>query len=412
MRYAVARSVSELGHLSVALLVGLAGLLALVLTVIAVPTTVIGIGLFVALVAVGLTRRLAGWQRGRAAAVLGRPVLSPYRPVPRGLLGRIRGVVGDPASWRDIAWLPVHLLLALVGMVVALGLWFACLECLTAPGLLALLPEPTGFDPVVLDLTRRSVGLSWLAVAVGAALLPLAYRLPRLMLRAQALLAAALLGPTAASELTRKVGQLSASRNDARDAAAAELRRVERDLHDGAQARLVALSLSLGMAEDIIDVDPTGAKALLGEARTHATASLAELRDLVRGIHPPLLADRGLAGAVEALALNCPLPASVRVELSRRLSPPVESAAFFAIAEALVNAVRHSVADQVDVKLSEAAGVLRIVVRDDGRGGADPARGTGLRGIARRLSAFDGTLHIDSPANGPTVLTMEVPCAS
>jgi signal transduction histidine kinase len=191
-----------------------------------------------------------------------------------------------------------------------------------------------------------------------------------------------------------------------------ERRRIERDLHDGAQARLVSLGMSLGMAEEQFTRDPEGARQLLAEARASSSAALAELRDLVRGIHPPVLADRGLSGAVQALALATSLPVEVQAELPERLPAPVESAAYFAVAEGLTNVVKHSGAAHAWVRMVHAAELLRIEVTDDGSGGASSDRGTGLRGIERRLSAFDGRLTVISPQGGPTTLTMELPCAS
>jgi signal transduction histidine kinase len=275
---------------------------------------------------------------------------------------------------------------------------------------LALVPEQTRFDPAVLEITGRSGPWTWALVPVGVALAVAAYHLPRHLVRGQARLAAALLGPTATARLSARVTRLTATRAAAVDASAAELRRIERDLHDGAQVRLVAMAMNLGVAEDVIDADPAGAKALLAEAKASAGAALTELRDLVRGIHPPMLADRGLAGAVQALALDSAIPVDLELRLDRRLSPPVESAAYFAIAEALANAIRHSGAQQVQISLTDQGTALSITVRDDGRGSADPAQGTGLRGIHRRLSTFDGSLHITSPSGGPTVLQMELPC--
>jgi signal transduction histidine kinase len=209
-----------------------------------------------------------------------------------------------------------------------------------------------------------------------------------------------------------RVQQLTESRAETVDTQAAELRRIERDLHDGAQARLVALGMSLAMAEDELDRDPAGARALLAEARGASSAALEELRDLVRGIHPPVLADRGLIGAAQALALAAPLQVTVSAEVPDDLPAPVESAAYFVVAEALTNVVKHAGARHAEVTLTQAEDRLTIVVRDDGSGGADPALGTGLRGIARRLSAFDGTLTVSSPAGGPTALVMVLPCAS
>jgi signal transduction histidine kinase len=196
------------------------------------------------------------------------------------------------------------------------------------------------------------------------------------------------------------------------DTQAAELRRIERDLHDGAQARLVALGMSLAIAEQQLEHDPESARALLTEARAASSDALAELRDLVRGIHPPVLADRGLAGAVRALTLAAPLPVTLDIEDSGRLPAPLESAAYFAIAEALTNVIKHAEARTAWVVIGRADERLTLTVGDDGAGGADPSGGSGLRGIERRLSAFDGTLEVKSPPGGPTEVVMVLPCAS
>jgi signal transduction histidine kinase len=227
------------------------------------------------------------------------------------------------------------------------------------------------------------------------------------------------------AELAGRVEQLTQTRADAVDTAAAELRRVERDLHDGAQARLVALGMNLRAAERLIPTSPQAAMALVAEAREASAKALTELRDLVRGVHPPVLADRGLADAVRALALDAPVRTETDIDLPGRLDPPVESACYFAVAEALANAVKHSGARLVQTRMrysppprlgrlsgaGPAAGVLRIEVTDDGVGGADPAHGTGLQGVERRLGTFDGILAVNSPPGGPTMIIMEVPCA-
>ena len=213
-------------------------------------------------------------------------------------------------------------------------------------------------------------------------------------------------------ELAERVDVLTRSRKDALDVQVAEMRRVERDLHDGAQARLVSLGMSLSMADELMDSDPDEARRLLAEARAVAGDALGDLRALVRGILPPVLADRGLAGAVEALVLASPVPVEMTMELPReRLPAPVESAAYFAVAEVITNMIKHSGARLCWVVGREANGLLSIVVGDDGGGGADPEKGSGLRGIERRLEAFDGTVQIASPSGGPTIVTMELPCA-
>jgi signal transduction histidine kinase len=207
-----------------------------------------------------------------------------------------------------------------------------------------------------------------------------------------------------------RVARLTETRSDALDSQAAELRRIERDLHDGAQARLVAMGMSLGAIEHLLERDPQKAKILLSEARESSSKALTELRDLVRGIHPPVLAERGLGDAVRALAMASPLKTEVSAEIAGRIEAPVESAAYFAVSEILTNAAKHSGAQRVWVDLRHEEGMLRIVITDDGRGGADASDGTGISGIERRIGTFDGVLALNSPVGGPTMVTMELPC--
>jgi signal transduction histidine kinase len=211
--------------------------------------------------------------------------------------------------------------------------------------------------------------------------------------------------------LERRVRTLTQTRTDAVDTAAAELRRIERDLHDGAQARLVALGMSLQAAEKLFLTSPEAALALVSEAKEASSQALTELRDLVRGIYPPVLADRGLADAIRSLAMDSPLNTTVDIDLPGDVEMPVGSAVYFAVAEALTNAARHADADVIRVEVSHGGGVLRASVIDDGAGGADPERGTGLIGIERRLATFDGILAVSSPHGGPTIVAIEVPCA-
>ncbi|HXJ25831.1 MAG TPA: histidine kinase, partial [Streptosporangiaceae bacterium] len=252
--------------------------------------------------------------------------------------------------------------------------------------------------------------LAVLAGLQGLALIGLALWLapraldPRLM---------ALLWPQRASEaeLAGRVEQLTQTRAEAVDSAAAELRRVERDLHDGAQARLVAVGMNLRAAQKLITSSPEAASQLLAEAIDSSSRALTELRNLVRGIYPPVLADRGLPDAIRALALDTPLHTVTDIELPGRPDLPVESACYFAVAEALANAVKHAGARHVQIHARHDGELLRIEVTDDGAGGADPARGTGLRGLERRLATFDGILAVNSPPGGPTLVVIEVPCA-
>jgi signal transduction histidine kinase len=207
-----------------------------------------------------------------------------------------------------------------------------------------------------------------------------------------------------------RIERLEESREAAVNVQESELRRIERDLHDGAQARLVALGMSLGMAEEKLRSDPEAAVALLAEARSDAREALEELRDLARGIRPPILTDRGLGAAIEALGARSPVPVRVSVDVSERPPDAVETAAYFVVAEALANAIKHSSATRIDVTVTRSDGMLAAVVRDDGQGGAKLV-GSGLTGLEQRVRALDGTLRVDSPAGGPTTVRAELPCA-
>jgi signal transduction histidine kinase len=211
-------------------------------------------------------------------------------------------------------------------------------------------------------------------------------------------------------ELTDRVDVLTRTRRGALDIQAAELQRIERDLHDGAQARLVSVAMSLGLAESLLASKPHELPGLLTEARSTTLAALDDLRTLMRGIQPPVLADRGLEGAVRALALDVAVPVTVGGTLPGRPPVPVESAVYFTVAECLANVVKHSEATSASVSLRYGGGLLSVTVGDNGRGGAHPGGGTGLRGVARRLESFDGKLAFSSPPGGPTTVTMEVPC--
>jgi signal transduction histidine kinase len=208
-----------------------------------------------------------------------------------------------------------------------------------------------------------------------------------------------------------RIERLERTRAGAVDVQDTELRRIERDLHDGAQARLVALGMSLGLAEQRLADDPEAARALVAEARAGLGEALRELRDLARGIHPPILTDRGLPAAVAALADRSPVPIDVDADVPDRPAPAVETAAYFVVAEALANAAKHAGATEVHVRIDGRGDVLSIRVEDDGQGGADPA-GHGLRGLRRRVEALDGIFSVASPPGGPTIVQAELPCAS
>jgi signal transduction histidine kinase len=279
-----------------------------------------------------------------------------------------------------------------------------------APGLAGLLvpARPPGASPGLYGLviitsqaTRLAATLQGLAlIGFGCWLVPRTF--PAV---------GRLLGRGPAAELTRQVRQLTQSRAVAVDTAASDLRRLERDLHDGAQARLVALGMNLRAAERLIPLNPDAALALVAEARDTSARALTELRELIRGVHPPVLADRGLADAVRALALDSPLHVDTRIDLPGRPPAPVETACYFAVAELLTNAAKHSGARAARVDVTHADRMLRIDVTDFGLGGADPAAGSGLAGVEKRLAAFDGIMAISSPPGGPTIVVLEVPCA-
>ncbi len=268
-------------------------------------------------------------------------------------------------------------------------------------GVLASHPQLYGF----VEVSSRQLAV--LAGAEASAFLAMAaWMFPRTVVKHGRLLAA----PEPNLELEGRVQRLTETRDHALHNAATELRRIERDLHDGAQARLVALGMNLRAVERMLPGSPDAALALVAEARETSVRALNDLRDLIRGICPPVLADRGLGHAVRALSLDTPLPVVLDIDLPGRLSAPVETACYFAIAELLANAVKHSGARQVQLRIHHASEVLRIEVSDDGVGCADPANGTGLQGIERRLGTFDGILAVSSPPGGPTMIVMEVPC--
>jgi signal transduction histidine kinase len=379
---------AALGALAIAEVVLLHPIL-LVLALVPIP----GIGP-VARQLTDLTRRLCGeW--------CGVPIASPYRPEPAGEgEGRLptwrqrrRWVMDDPATWRDVAWI---LLNPWLGAVLAGGSAAAIVYGIFGMAL------PHGSTQLAGVISHPLYGI--LLAVSGFVAAPW-------LLRGYGEFTRSLLGPTRHAQLALRVSHLAQTRSDAIDTGAAEMRRVERDLHDGAQARLVALGMTLDAAGQLIDINPAAAQALLTEARDNSVKALAELRDLVRGIHPPVLADRGLADAVRALALDSPLQVRVTSDLPGRPPAPVESAAYFAVSELLANAAKHADARRVWIDIRHDGGVLRIGVTDDGCGGADPAGGTGLSGIERRLAAFDGVLAVSSPSGGPTVVNMEIPCA-
>jgi signal transduction histidine kinase len=349
-------------------------------------------------------RRLAGLTRRLAGEWCGVPIAESYEPPPADLArlpytARLRWLFSDVTTWRDLLWVAVN---ALVGWILAV----ASAALIVVGGVVFLVPVisravpppafPGNTKPVLAIL-----GCAMLATGVAAA---------PWLLRGYGLLAATILAPPGKAELALRVRHLSQTRSEALDTGAAEIRRIERDLHDGAQARLVAMGMTLDAAGQILDTNPDAARALLFEARDSSVKALAELRALVRGIHPPVLADRGLGDAIAALTLDTPLRVHLASDLYGRPPAPVESAAYFAVSELLANVSKHAEARETWIDIRHTDGMLRIGVTDNGHGGADPARGSGLRGIERRLASFDGILAISSPPGGPTAVTMEIPC--
>ncbi|MEV4702482.1 sensor histidine kinase [Actinoplanes sp. NPDC049316] len=385
----------------------------LVLWVVALALTpVAGIGMVALPFVTWLVRGRADLAR-RLAARAGVVIARPYAPRPEKALPggwrRYRWILTDPATWRDLAWLLPGGVAGLVLGVLTLALPLYGIEGITLlPLWLSLGLDSYGYG---LYWPIQSLGEGMMSLPQGVLILAAGVAVAPGLRWVDARFTKLFLAPTKAAELRLRVAQLTETRADTVDAQAAELRRIERDLHDGAQARLVSLGMTIGLAEEMLERDPEAARKLLAEAREASGSALVELRHLVRGIHPPVLAERGLAGAVRAFALGLPIPVGVEADLPGRPETPVESAAYFAVAEALTNVVRHSGAHTAAVSLRYADGGLTMVVLDDGRGGADPDSGTGLRGIGRRLAAFDGTMTLSSPPGGPTVVTMELPCA-
>jgi signal transduction histidine kinase len=363
------RRVTQLVWALTLLVYAFVGLALFIITITGFGLVLVSVGILMLLAFLPVVRWYANFHRRWAGSMLGTEIPSSYRPPrPGNVLIRLWGVGRDPATWRDVLWLLVNSTAGLTLTIVA-----------TVEAVLSLLfwwwPKKTA-------LYADAVLIKWL------------------------------LSPSKKALLASRVRELAESRAETVDTQAAEIRRIERDLHDGAQARLVALGMNLGMAAEAVERDPENAKLLLAEAQAASSEALAELRGLVRGIHPPVLADRGLVGAVQALALANPMPVEVEADVPERLPAPVESAAYFAVAEALTNVIKHSGAHRARVYLRHDGELLRMTVEDDGRGGADAGAGSGLRGIERRLSAFDGRLDITSPPGGPTVVTMELPSES
>lgn len=355
-----------------------------------------------------------GEGRYQLGLLLRRKVFTSYEmAVQMQHAGRL---IQDPATWRDLAWLLLNPLVALALFAVPIAVGLYGLAALAGSAVAVLLfgatrPAPTGLAETFWHPTAALGGLVWLAIPAGLLLIGAYLATTWWSLRCHGRWSAWLLRPTARARLAQRVHELTVTRTHATDTGAAELRRIERDLHDGAQARMVAVGITLRTAERVLDDDPATARRLVAEARATSAAALRDLRALVRGIHPPVLAERGLVDAVRAVALDTPVGVAVHADVPGEPEPPVAAAVYFAVCELLANAAKHAHPARIDITMTHSGGVLRVLLRDDGRGGADPASGSGLRGVTQRLATFDGTLVIDSPAGGPTTATLELPCA-
>ena len=352
------------------------------------------------LMAVALLDLLTTAQRGRARALCGVEVPSRVPPE-AGWLVRLRAGL----TWRQAVH---HLLVAPVQALCAglvLALWGASAVLLGFFGWVWLLPpgNPLRTGPGwVVEGAFATVG--------GLLLLVATPWLVALCAAVDLWTVRALLGPNRAEVLERRVEHLARSRVDVVDAADAERRRIERDLHDGAQQRLVSLAMNLGLARRTLKHLPPEAMEVIAAAHEEAQAAVRELHDLVRGLHPAVLEDRGLDAALSGIAARSPVPVHLRVDLPGRMAPTVEAVAYFTVSEALANAAKHSRASRVDLTLRQSADRLHITITDDGVGGADAVRGTGLTGLRKRAASVDGSFTITSPRGGPTTITMELPC--
>ncbi|MFF4659217.1 histidine kinase [Streptomyces sp. NPDC001381] len=393
MRATLRQAARATVHLALAAAMAFGSYLFITVLLITATGAVVVAGIWLVPETVLLIRRVAGAKRRLTASWTGREIPEAYTPLTGPVRERLRTAVRDPGTLTDLRWMAGYYVYGWLTMLM-LPLW----------------PAGLVVDGVGSGLLGRQ-----------AVVLPLIVRLADL----EAGWSAALLRPSPEALLAHRVEQLTATRADAVAAHGAELRRIERDLHDGAQARLVALSMRIGLAQRAYGTAPETARKLLEDAQDQAEEALAELRHVVRGIHPPILTDRGLAGAVRALAARWGSPRSgvaesgggLRVTVrtdglpqERRAPAAVEAAAYFVIAEALTNAARHSGSERAEVVLARSRTGLSARVRDEGCGGADESAGSGLPGMRRRVAALDGTLRVSSPAGGPTVVEVELPC--
>jgi signal transduction histidine kinase len=407
-RSALSRRWSEFLYVATALPLGIAWLTVLLtLLAVGIGTAVVTIGIPILAVTLLVWRWGADTERQRAALALGAPPPRPTRAVATsgrlldGWVARLK----DPTTWRDLGYM---LLLGPVGIVagtIVIVLWSAALGALMAPLFASSAPDGS----LLSDLGAPALA----GVAAGGLVLAAVAALATKGLAAGcAALAQALLAVDDRAELTQRIESLEATRSGAVESADARLRRIERDLHDGAQHRLAYIGLELGRARAKLATDPAAADALLADAHEESKRAMRELRDVVRGIHPSVLTDRGLDAALSGLAERATVPVEIRGGVQGRLPPAVETAAYYVVAEALTNVGRHSGARQAYVEVRREPGALVLTVGDDGDGGARRVPGSGIEGLAQRVEALDGTLEISSPPGGPTAIVARVPCAS
>ncbi|MES9604808.1 histidine kinase [Actinomadura sp. NPDC000929] len=355
-----------------------------------------------------VTPLLTAGQRRRYRALVGEDLPRPAAPGPgRNWRSAVRRLT-TRALWRQVCYHAVAGPLLAVLDLAVLAVWAAALVAASLYVWIWALPPQWRITD--LGYTTQAAYIT----AGGLALLFLGPRLTSALVRLDTRAAEVLLGPSRTEKLTRRVADLAESRAGVLDAADAERRRIERDLHDGAQQRLVSLAVNLGLARATLGDLPADARKVIDEAHREAKEAIAELNNLVRGLHPAVLEDRGLDAALSGIAARLPIPVRVAVDLPRRPSPTVEAVAYFVVSEALTNVVKHAQATRADVTVERIGETLLVVVADDGAGGADLAAaggGTGHAGLAKRVASVDGMFSCHSPAGGPTVITVELPCA-
>ena len=366
----------------------------------ALAVLIVGLGILLAMLVAW--RGMAAIERGAARVLLGVQIARPVDRRGQPPLERIVRWLRDPVTWKSLVFVALKFPLGVVTLAAVAASAFFSLVFLFAP-LIVLVTPVTVFGWIV-ESPLQALPLT----VVGAPAVLLALHLYNGLAWLWALFARVMLGPSTV-QLHERVDDLRDARARIIAAADAERRRIERDLHDGAQQRLVALSLTLGMAESRLTADPAAAAPLIAQAREEARLAVKELRELASGIHPALLSERGLGPALEALAARAPVPTTVDGVPEQRLPPPVESACYFVTAEALTNVAKYAGATSAGVSLSVEHGHVRLLVRDDGAGGANLNAGTGLRGLRDRVEALDGRLDVDSPPGLGTTVMVEIP---